>query len=528
MATQKICYKQQPVVRQEDGDNRLRFTFSRGEIDRDGDVIEPSGWETANFERDPVFLWAHDSKTPPIGRVDEVIKDGDQLSGVVSFVDSDLHPLARLVEQLFRQRFLNAVSVGFLPIEVEAHEEGPGRHFIRQELLEVSAVAVPSLPSALIEAREAGLDIGPAIDWAREVMRKADAGGIWLPEEFVRQWSGRPLVIRPSDKGSTIALKWDVGAAACGAPSKSESKGVVPPNVSTRQADDDAPWTRPALSDFTDQPISELSAAERRKIAGHFAWAEVLPPETFAQLKLPHHRPSDGWIVLRGVRAAMGALLGARGGVDIPDSDRRPVFDHLAKHLSAFGVEPPEFRDYQEGELDAWLDIAERTEVQSEREAQVDCDELLEAFERNKMIERRKSDNFFVIEDGVAIDLGNDRPADATPTDDDKDQSFALVIEDRQRGTNVARRLGRIPRQQALDLAMTVVERRKDPSVRVIVGRSVGFIIRDGNQFVLWRDIAAFTWRLEIEQSSEAESFEIDPKQLNEAIMRGFRNARRM
>jgi hypothetical protein len=47
---------------------------------------------------------------------------------------------------------------------------------------------------------------------------------------------------------------------------------------------------------------------------------------------------------LRGVQAAMSALLGGRGGVDMPDDERRGVYNHLAKHYREFDKEPPEFR----------------------------------------------------------------------------------------------------------------------------------------------------------------------------------------
>ena len=43
--------------------------------------------------------------------------------------------------------------------------------------------------------------------------------------------------------------------------------------------------------------------------------------------------------------AAMNALVsGARGGVDIPEKDRRAVYDHLAKHYADFGKEPPDYK----------------------------------------------------------------------------------------------------------------------------------------------------------------------------------------
>lgn len=119
----------------------------------------------------------------------------------------------------------------------------------------------------------------------------------------------------------------------------------VPRDVSRDLADRDETWQAPTLSDFTDRAWEELSDAEKRRIAGHFAWMPDSPPERFTDLKLPHHRPSDGRVVWRGVVAAMAALLGARGGVEIPDSERRAVYEHLASHYRQYGEEPPDFRE---------------------------------------------------------------------------------------------------------------------------------------------------------------------------------------
>ena len=129
-------------------------------------------------------------------------------------------------------------------------------------------------------------------------------------------------------------------------------KGSTPGNVSSERAPENTAWSAPTLSDFTSESFDDLSVAQRNRIARHFAWAEHIPPESFGQLKLPHHKASDGQIVLRGVNAAMGALLGARGGVAIPDADRRAVYNHLAKHLESFDREPPEFRENTETEMD--------------------------------------------------------------------------------------------------------------------------------------------------------------------------------
>ena len=72
------------------------------------------------------------------------------------------------------------------------------------------------------------------------------------------------------------------------------------------------------------------------------------PPREKQAYKLPHHELIDGQlkVVWHGVRQAMQVLMGARGGVDIPDSDRKDVYQHLAEHYRQFGKEPP---DYTEG-----------------------------------------------------------------------------------------------------------------------------------------------------------------------------------
>lgn len=125
-----------------------------------------------------------------------------------------------------------------------------------------------------------------------------------------------------------------------------EQKAAVPYR-DTGTADEDEAWEAPTLSDFTDDVFEDLSVVERKRIGAHFAWSASWPPERFTDLKLPHHRPSRSGVgpaVWRGVTAAMAALMGARGGVDIPDSDRRDVYDHLARHYRQFDREPPDFK----------------------------------------------------------------------------------------------------------------------------------------------------------------------------------------
>ena len=106
-----------------------------------------------------------------------------------------------------------------------------------------------------------------------------------------------------------------------------------------------------------------------------------MPPEKFGDLKLPHHiarTEGIGPAHRRGVTAAMGALLGARGGVDIPSGDRRRVYNHLSRHYSQFDIDPPDFREYSEEEhKELFPELYEAIE-QAEPDKDID-DELTEA-----------------------------------------------------------------------------------------------------------------------------------------------------
>jgi hypothetical protein len=110
------------------------------------------------------------------------------------------------------------------------------------------------------------------------------------------------------------------------------------------------------LGDFTSETdFSGLSEAERRRIAEHAAWTANMPPESFGDIKLFHHEAGKsgmGPVVWRGIAAAMAVLMGGRGGVDIPSSDRQGVYNHLAGHYKQFDKEPPPLRSRQDGDVE--------------------------------------------------------------------------------------------------------------------------------------------------------------------------------
>lgn len=135
----------------------IEFVASTETTDRYGDVIRVSGWETRNYMRNPVFLWAHRSSDPPIGKTVKLFTETTPpaLVQVVQFADKDTYPFADTIFNLYRDGFMNAVSVGFKPTEKPKPIRNPdtdqitGFEFTKQELMELSAVPLPANPDAL-------------------------------------------------------------------------------------------------------------------------------------------------------------------------------------------------------------------------------------------------------------------------------------------------------------------------------------------------------------------------------------------
>ncbi|MEM0050709.1 MAG: hypothetical protein QXW39_09290, partial [Candidatus Bathyarchaeia archaeon] len=125
------------------------------------------------------------------------------------------------------------------------------------------------------------------------------------------------------------------------------SERAVAPHE-TPKAPEDREWDADAAEQRIRKWASSDGSGDKDKIDWSkykqaFAWYDHENPENFGSYKLPHHDIIDGrlHVVWRGVVAAMQALLGARGGVDIPAADRRSVYVHLARHYAQFDREPP-------------------------------------------------------------------------------------------------------------------------------------------------------------------------------------------
>jgi hypothetical protein len=127
--------------------------------------------------------------------------------------------------------------------------------------------------------------------------------------------------------------------------------GRVPEPHRSPKAPEDRPWSWHGTAE-ADKGDAILERGGWEAFARTHAWYDPSadpedndPPREKQAYKLPHHELTDGEVrvVWHGVRSAMQVLMGARGGVDIPESDRKDVYRHLEEHYREFGKEPPDF-----------------------------------------------------------------------------------------------------------------------------------------------------------------------------------------
>ena len=135
--------------------------------------------------------------------------------------------------------------------------------------------------------------------------------------------------------------------------------GVIPHEKASAK-DDSAEWDGSAARDRLAKWASSDGSGDKDKMdwakyRRGFAWYDSDNAESFGSYKFPHHDIKNDTltVVWGGVKAAMGALLGARGGSSIPSGDRKGVYDHLAAHYKEFDKEPPEYHSESSTSIEA-------------------------------------------------------------------------------------------------------------------------------------------------------------------------------
>ena len=149
------------IITEDLGDRCVQFTISKEVEDRDGDILRANGVDFTNYMKNPVFLSFHNSREFPLGKVTKFWVEGNSVKAIVYFPTLEelssnpeqASEKAKLVDFCFhcyKTGMLNAVSVGFIP--VEWIETDNGYDILKWELLEFSAVAVPANQDAIAQA----------------------------------------------------------------------------------------------------------------------------------------------------------------------------------------------------------------------------------------------------------------------------------------------------------------------------------------------------------------------------------------
>ena len=371
----------------DEGNRTLRFIISSNAVDRDGDKIKQSGWLLDNYRKNPVVLWAHDSRTPPVGKASNVeIKGNKKLVADAEFVPADIYPFADMVFRMYQEKFLNATSVGFIPLDVEEAEDlnrGGGGFFMpldinKQELLEFSAVPVPANPEALVQARKSGIDTRPLTEWAEQELDQWDELKCSVPFEYKHieaAYKASKTESTRSAGGLYVPIHVDVGEVKWHTPEVAEqgsasraTKTVTIQDqrtekdntrvrlngpISWRRAHPDGTAVAERGDEWSGAQVRRDLPEERDRWLHIFAWFDPNSadedgdglPDAKDAWKLPHHAASeDTPVVWTGVVGAMAALMGAGGGLDISKDDRRAIYNHLARHYREdFDEVPPDF-----------------------------------------------------------------------------------------------------------------------------------------------------------------------------------------
>ena len=279
------------------GEGTFEVIATNEAVDRDGEVLKVSGWSFVNFMKNPILLFGHN------------YWEMETIIGAVTEIEIvDGNVVARgvfarteegqIARQLYDDGILKTVSVGFIPLERQ------GNVITKAELLELSFVPVPSNPQAL------------------SLQKSLEKKMLFL----------KTVVSEHSPTMAPEDMEWDAATA------------------------------EKRIEEWATIGEGENKTIDWERYATAFAWYNGGKPEEKGSYKLPHHDIVDGELVTvwRGCAAAMGVILGARGGADIPEGDIQGVYDHLAAHYKQFGKEPPELKGYTQYELDTMFGDGEK------------------------------------------------------------------------------------------------------------------------------------------------------------------------
>jgi HK97 family phage prohead protease len=175
--------------------------------DRDGELIESSAWKLDSYKKNPVLMLSHDYTSPPVGKILWIKSDENGLKFKAKFAGTER---GKEIYQLYKEGIMSGFSVGFSINNATDHPQDEQykslnlkRVYHDVDLLEISCVAIPACPDALIEQVKSGKimnkQLKDELDHVIEIVEKE--------REVVAQSDDMPIVDKPIQD---VVMKVDV------------------------------------------------------------------------------------------------------------------------------------------------------------------------------------------------------------------------------------------------------------------------------------------------------------------------------
>lgn len=279
--------------------------------DRHGEILDINGLNTKSYSG--VVLWGHDYFSFPIGKSLSLrkTKDGQLISRAQLAVDE--YDFAETAYNLIKGGYITDASIGFIPQEYSPETDT----WVKSEMVEYSLVSIGANPDAKISKKAL-----EAVGLTKDIF-----------EQQVRDMYKQMKKLDPDHTEEIEHEQQNPEALII--------KGAIPPHKTA--VDTDSAWD--GGKNVGNIP-NDAGASTLKKM---YAWVDPEgDPDKKASYKFPHHMVSaDGTVGAansKACSAGIAVLNGGRGGTNIPDGDRKGVYNHLAKHISDGGNEPPELK----------------------------------------------------------------------------------------------------------------------------------------------------------------------------------------
>ena len=134
------------------GSGMMEAIVSSEALDRHGEIISMKGLDVKEYMKNPVVVDGHNYDLPSVGRTHKLTKTSDGKLIAKFEWAKDISERAKLLYNLYKDKFQFAFSIGFIPEEVD------GNTYTKSTMIEFSPVLIPANPEALLLAKKKGLD----------------------------------------------------------------------------------------------------------------------------------------------------------------------------------------------------------------------------------------------------------------------------------------------------------------------------------------------------------------------------------